>query len=158
MAATGFLRCPPDATDNQAITKQEKIYPAQQQAMEVSMKAVMALSLNGVRCHSHKYDPIPHEDYYKLIAIFQAAYDPEKWLPGIWSDPHPGPIRAIPLLYRAAREDYDRHSRAWPGELLKLQEQVNGGLLRRWRDPDLMRSATDITNAPTREKLLTLLR
>ena len=58
-APTGFLRCPPDATNNQAITQQEKVYPAQQQAMEVSMKAVMGLSLNCVRCHSHKYDPIP---------------------------------------------------------------------------------------------------
>jgi len=57
LAATGFLRCPPDATDNQPITQQEKIYPAQQLAMEVSMKAVMGLSLNCVRCHSHKYDP-----------------------------------------------------------------------------------------------------
>src|SRR5205807_5681990 len=43
LAATGFLRCPPVATDNQAITQQEKIYPAQQQAMEVSMKAVLGL-------------------------------------------------------------------------------------------------------------------
>ncbi|HMC26179.1 MAG TPA: DUF1553 domain-containing protein, partial [Verrucomicrobiae bacterium] len=90
-------------------------------------------------------------------AIFQAAYDPEKWLPGIWSDPHPGPIRAIPILDRRARKEYDRHSRAWPGELVNLEEQVNGGLLRHWRDPDLINRATEITNASSREKLLTLL-
>jgi len=76
------------------------------------MKAILGLSLNCVRCHSHKYDPIPHEDYYRLISIFQPAYDPEKWIAGIWSAPHPGPVRAIPILPRAARDDYDRRSRA----------------------------------------------
>ena len=111
LVATGFLRCPPDATDNQAITQYEKIYATQQTAMEVSMKALMGLTLNCVRCHSHKYDPIPHEDYYRLIAVFQPAYDPKNWLAGIWSKGNPGPIRAIPLLNRSERNTYFERSR-----------------------------------------------
>jgi len=157
LAATGFLRCPPDATDNQQITQQEKIYPAQQQAMEVSMKAVLGLSLNCVRCHNHKFDPISQEEYYGLIAIFQPAYDPEKWLPGIWSDPHPGPIRAIPILPKPARDRYIAQSRTWPAEEHQLREQVNGGLLRKWRDPELLKSIPTIEDSALREKLSGLL-
>ena len=76
LAATGFLRCPPDATDNQAITQMDKRYIAQQSAVEVSMKTLLGLTINCVRCHDHKFDPIQQEEYYRLIAVFQPAYDP----------------------------------------------------------------------------------
>ena len=32
------------------------------------------------RCHDHKFDPLLQRDYYKLTAVFQAAFDPENWL------------------------------------------------------------------------------
>ena len=104
LVATGFLRSTPDATDNQPITQGEKIYATQQAVVEVSMKALLGLTLNCVRCHSHKYDPIPHEDYYKLTALFQPAFDPEQWVAGIWTRHYPGPIRAIPLTPNAERD------------------------------------------------------
>jgi len=153
LAATGFLRCPPDATDNQPITQEEKIYPAQQLAMEVSMKAVLGLSLNCVRCHSHKFDPISHEEYYQLIALFQPAYDPNKWLPGIWSDPHPGPIRAIPILPQPARDKYLADARAWPVEEHQLQDQIRGGLFRKWRDAELGKRMSEIDNEKIRTQI-----
>ncbi|MEQ9069161.1 MAG: DUF1549 domain-containing protein, partial [Gimesia chilikensis] len=31
-------------------------------------------------CHSHKYDPIPHRDYYRFKAVFQGALDEYDWL------------------------------------------------------------------------------
>jgi len=108
LVATGFLRCAPDATDNQGITQDEKIYAAQQSVVEVSMKALLGLTLNCVRCHSHKYDPIPHEDYYRLVAVFQPAFDPAKWLPGIYDPGSRGPLRAIPLTERQEREAFFR--------------------------------------------------
>ncbi|MDQ3623930.1 MAG: DUF1549 domain-containing protein, partial [Verrucomicrobiota bacterium] len=36
LTATGFLRCPPDGTDNQLITQEEKRFAAQQTAVEVA--------------------------------------------------------------------------------------------------------------------------
>ena len=153
LAATGFLRCPPDATDNQPITQEEKIYPAQQLAMEVSMKAVLGLSLNCVRCHSHKFDPSLTRKDYQLIALFQPAYDPNKWLPGIWSDPHPGPIRAIPILPQPARDKYLADARAWPVEEHQLQDQIRGGLFRKWRDAELGKRMTEIDDEKTRTQI-----
>jgi hypothetical protein len=31
----------------------------------------LAMTMNCARCHEHKIDPIPHADYYRLLAFFQ---------------------------------------------------------------------------------------
>ncbi|MBI3875510.1 MAG: PSD1 domain-containing protein [Verrucomicrobia bacterium] len=36
-------------------------------------RAVMAMTLGCARCHSHKFDPLPTEDYYGLVAIFKST-------------------------------------------------------------------------------------
>ena len=61
----------------------DKRYIALESAVEVSMKAAMGPTMNCVRCHDHKLDPIKQGEYYRLTAIFQPAYDPDQWLPGI---------------------------------------------------------------------------
>jgi hypothetical protein len=33
----------------------------------------LGLTIGCVRCHEHKYDPLPHADYYKLFAFFNNA-------------------------------------------------------------------------------------
>lgn len=33
----------------------------------------LGLTIGCVRCHGHKYDPLPHQDYYKLFAFFNNA-------------------------------------------------------------------------------------
>jgi hypothetical protein len=41
---------------------------------------VLGLTLHCARCHSHKYDPIPQRDYYRLVDIFKGAFDEHDWL------------------------------------------------------------------------------
>ena len=41
---------------------------------------MLGLTLNCARCHSHKYDPLPQSDYYRLVAVFKGAYDEYDWL------------------------------------------------------------------------------
>ena len=43
--------------------------------------SLFALTVNCARCHSHKFDPIPQRDYYRLMALFTPAYNPENWKP-----------------------------------------------------------------------------
>ena len=131
LVATGFLRCTPDATDNQPITQEEKIYATQQAVVEVSMKALMGLAFTCFRCHSGKYNPVLHEEYYKLTAFFQPAFDPEQWLAGIWTDTVPGPIRAIPLMPRSEREAYFAESQRWQDENFALRDQISYELPRK---------------------------
>src|SRR5436305_8281517 len=41
--------------------------------IDVTGRAFMALTLACARCHDHKYDPIPTEDYYGLAGIFAST-------------------------------------------------------------------------------------
>ncbi|MEX2558754.1 MAG: PSD1 and planctomycete cytochrome C domain-containing protein, partial [Pirellulales bacterium] len=36
-------------------------------------KAILGLTISCARCHAHKFDPIPQEDYYALYGIFQST-------------------------------------------------------------------------------------
>jgi len=41
--------------------------------IDVMGRAFMGLTLGCVRCHDHKFDPIPQADYYALAAIFKST-------------------------------------------------------------------------------------
>jgi len=82
LTATGFLRTTADITDNQTIYEVDKYFDALEKAMETSLNAVTGLTVGCARCHDHKFDPILQKDYYKLMAVYQAVWDPENWLAG----------------------------------------------------------------------------
>ncbi len=52
--------------------------------IDVLGSGVIGLTIKCARCHTHKYDPIPQRDYYRLKAIFKGAYDEHDWI-----NPHP---------------------------------------------------------------------
>ncbi|MBV6498679.1 MAG: hypothetical protein CJBNEKGG_00907 [Prosthecobacter sp.] len=52
--------------------------------VEHTSKAFMGLTMNCVKCHDHKYDPIPQADYYAIRAIFEPYQ--------VRTDPVPGQI------------------------------------------------------------------
>ena len=81
LTATGFLRTTADITDNQTIYEVDKYFDAQQKAMETGLKALMGVTIQCARCHDHKFDPFLQRDYYKMMSIFHAVWDPENWLP-----------------------------------------------------------------------------
>ncbi len=134
LVATGFLRCAPDGTDNQLITQEDKHFDTQQTAVEVSMKALMGLTLNCVRCHDHKYDPVLQEEYFQMISFFQPAYDPENWIPGNLNSFGAGPIRAIPILDKAGRKEWERDTQKVFDEQADILYQIDYGIENRFRD------------------------
>ena len=40
------------------------------------------MTLQCARCHSHKFDPIPQRDYYRLADTLKGALDEFDWLAG----------------------------------------------------------------------------
>jgi hypothetical protein len=57
--------------------------------IDVIGRGLLGLSLACARCHDHKYDPIPTEDYYSLYGVMASSSEPAE-LPTI-GDPHDTP-------------------------------------------------------------------
>lgn len=45
--------------------------------IDVVMRGTMGLTVNCARCHDHKYDPIPTQDYYSLYGVFDSSQEPK---------------------------------------------------------------------------------
>ena len=80
LVATGFLRMGIDQTGSRTMNFVPERLGVIGDAVTVLGSGVMGLTLGCAKCHSHKYDPIPHRDYYRFKAIFQGAFDEHDWL------------------------------------------------------------------------------
>ncbi|QDS94370.1 Planctomycete cytochrome C [Roseimaritima multifibrata] len=80
LIATGFLRMVPDGTGK--VSGEEKPLAQNQvmaDALHVVGSSLLGLTLSCAQCHNHRYDPIPHAEYFQVRAIFEPAYDWKNW-------------------------------------------------------------------------------
>ena len=86
LVATGYLRCASDTSrpDFKMIKNAPGYY---YQTLEDTVKIVasstMGLTLQCAKCHTHKYDPITQEEYYRVQAVFMGGYRPAEWVPQV---------------------------------------------------------------------------
>jgi hypothetical protein len=77
--ATGFLR-------NSMINEEGAIIAEQFRTeaiidrMDCVGKAVLGVTLQCAQCHSHKFDPLTHEEYYKLFSFLNNDYERSDWM------------------------------------------------------------------------------
>lgn len=121
LIATGFLRMAPDGTGSDIVDTVEERFEVVADEMEVLGSAVLGLTLRCAQCHSHKYDPIPHRDYYRLVAVFQGAYDVYDWLkptsvPGQSKVENPT-RRFLPHVTDDIRQAWEKKKQALQGEI-----------------------------------------
>ncbi len=84
LIATGYLRCASDASRPDFVNIKNApgyYYQTLDDALKIVTSSTLGLTVQCARCHSHKYDPIPQRDYYRLQAIFMSAYRPYQWVP-----------------------------------------------------------------------------
>jgi hypothetical protein len=129
LIATGFLRMGPDSTYDPATNSIDDRLDVIADEMDVLGSGVMGLTIKCARCHSHKYDPIPQRDYYRLLAVFKGAFDYYNWLmpQSVISDGKPlsaHKVRLLPYVRPGAtpvqliREQQEREAR---NEVLNVQ-------------------------------------
>ena len=67
--ATGYVRLNPTSGEGGAI-RQELQAKNNFDRVETTGTAMLGLSLTCSRCHTHKYDPITHQEYFEFLAFF----------------------------------------------------------------------------------------
>jgi hypothetical protein len=78
--ATGFLR--QTLTNEEGGVDQEEFRVAACFDRTETVGTVwLALTVGCARCHTHKYDPLAHSEYYKLFAFFNGAQEIKSRLP-----------------------------------------------------------------------------
>ena len=78
--------------------------------IDVVTRGLLGLSVTCARCHDHKFDPIPTEDYYSLHGVFASSFEPEQ-LP-LLPSATPEADQASYNRERQARLDTAAHARA----------------------------------------------
>ena len=116
VTATGFLR-------NSMINEEGGIDPEQfrMEAMYDRLdcigKSVLGLTIQCAQCHSHKYDPLTQEEYYRIFAFLNnsheanvAVYTPEEQRKRVEIAHQAGEIEA---LIRHQNPDWPQRLAAW---------------------------------------------
>ncbi len=79
LIATGFLR-------NSMINEEGAIVAEQFRMVEMFDridcigKAVLGLSTQCAQCHTHKFDPITHDEYYGMFGFLNNSYEAQSWV------------------------------------------------------------------------------
>lgn len=102
--------------------------------IDVVTRGFLGLTAACARCHDHKYDPIPIEDYYSLYGVFANSREPspDRWpVIGAQGDSESAEFRKklaeTAAKYNALREKLHRQIqhelRAWAGDYLRYVVQ-----------------------------------
>ncbi|WP_165224386.1 PSD1 and planctomycete cytochrome C domain-containing protein [Aquisphaera insulae] len=139
LVATGFLR-------NSMINEEGGIDPEQFRMeamfdrMDALGKGVLGLTIACAQCHSHKYDPLTQEDYYRLFAFLNstnesnvAVYTPAEQMKRAEVHRRIGEIEA---RLRHENPDWPERMRAWeaaakpepiPWKVVRTEVDQNNG-------------------------------
>ena len=79
LAATGFLRMAPDGTADSPPDQNLARNQVMAETLKIVSSSLLGLTVGCAQCHDHRYDPISHEDYHRLRAVFDPAYDWKNW-------------------------------------------------------------------------------
>jgi hypothetical protein len=80
-------------------------------------RGLLALTVGCARCHDHKFDPIPAEDYYSLYGVFASTKEPEE-LPIIGEPTELAAFEEYQKKLDALQKELDDYAAAQHAELL----------------------------------------
>ena len=123
LIATGYLRTARDLTHEDVGVIPQNFHGIVHDTIEIVGTGLLGLTINCARCHSHKFDPIPQEDYYRLAALFSPAYNPRAWLPVIPTETKSGD-RGLPDVSAAELAEIERHNAEVDRRLKELRGRL----------------------------------
>lgn len=83
LVATHYLRNGQDGT-GESDGNPEEVRADRYYAIEGTMQNVatslLGLTIQCAKCHEHKFEPIPHKEYYQFQAVFAGVFHHENWI------------------------------------------------------------------------------
>ena len=95
VAATGFLMAGPFTTQQTQKERERSRYEQLDDMVSTLGTSLLGLTVGCSRCHSHKFDPLPQFDYYRMISCFAEVGFTDTG------------INVHPEAYREAKNQYD---------------------------------------------------
>ena len=71
VAATGFLVAGPFTTQQTQKERERSRYEQLDDVVHTLGTSLLGLTVGCARCHRHKYDPLPQNDYYRFVSCFK---------------------------------------------------------------------------------------
>jgi hypothetical protein len=124
LIATGYLRTARDLTHEDVGVIPQNFHGIVHDTLEIVGTGLLGLTINCARCHNHKFDPIPQEDYYRLMAVFTPAYNPGAWLPVIAFDPKIKD-RGLPDVSPAEQAEIERSNAEVERQVAAMRQQLS---------------------------------
>ena len=119
-SATGFLVAGPYPGQTTAKTLEPIRYDHLDDMIATTGTAFLGMTLGCARCHEHKYDPIPQQDYYRLIATLARTDSVTRQMD---ADPEP---------YRKAKAAFDATHAPLAAALAKFEKDELPGRFEKW--------------------------
>ena len=120
--ATGFLR-------NSMINEEGAIVPEQFRMVEMFDridcigKGVLGMSLQCAQCHTHKFDPITHDEYFGIFAFLNNTYESRSW---VYTPEQQTLIGQIRSSIAASEQKVRESNTDWQASFQSWRDQVLG--------------------------------
>ncbi len=139
--ATGFFSLGPKMLAEQ--DKEKLAMDIVDEQLDVALQAFVGMTVGCARCHDHKFDPIPTQDYYALAGIFRSTQTMQHF-------DHVSAWREAEVATegeRSARQEWEEQKRAHGAAHAALEGELSRALEGSWRrrvDAALIRSAASL--------------
>lgn len=107
--------------------------------VDTTVQVWMGLTMGCAKCHTHKYDPITHEDYYRFYALFNQTEDADRF------DDAP----RMPVLTVDQRAEQERlrtvvqTAEASVKRAVQADDELARSAERKWKVPEIHKATTE---------------
>ena len=86
--------------------------------MDCFGKATIGLTLQCAQCHTHKFDPISHEEYFGLFSFFNDTYEAKSW---VYSDEQTETLQSVRGKIERLEQEIKSQRPNWQSELAEWE-------------------------------------
>ena len=124
IVATGFLR-------NSMINEEGGVDPEQFRMdemfdrMDCIGKSVLGLTIQCAQCHTHKFDPLTHEEYYRMFSFLNNDHEAQR---SVYAADELAKIESIRRQTTGIEDDLKHRTPDWENRMAAWEESVSKNL------------------------------